>query len=138
MAEEEKRRGFPWRLTFIIITALGFAAAGLNHFRDPNLYIKIVPPIFADAPLLVRISGLAEIIGGLGLLAPRLRRAAGWGLIALLICVFPANIYMTMFPGAIPGLHIPLWLLWLRLPLQGIFIVWIWFVAIKKRHRAQR
>jgi uncharacterized membrane protein len=62
------------------------------------------------------------------LIAP-LRRLAGWGLIALLIAVFPANVYMALYPNRIVGLHVTHWLLWLRLPLQGIFILWVWFIS---------
>ncbi len=129
------RRSFPWRAVFAVVTGLGFVATGLNHFLNPDLYIKIIPPVFPDAPLLVIISGVAEIAGGMGLLIRPLRRAAGWGLIALLIAVFPANVYMAVVPGLVPNLHIPVWLLWLRLPLQGVFIVWVWFVAIRRPAR---
>ena len=93
-----------------------------------------MPPFFpADA--LVEISGVCEIAGGIGLLIRPLRRAAGWGLIALLIAVFPANIYMAVAPSRRPA-GVPVWVLslalWLRLPLQAVFIAWVWFVSLSK------
>jgi len=78
--------------------------------------------------LLVALSGVAEIAGGICLLIRPLQRAAGWGLIVLLISVFPANIYMLQHPGQF---HFAPWLLWARLPLQGIFIAWVWLAAIQ-------
>ena len=112
------------------LAAAAFVAAGTNHFVKPRFYQSIVPPRFPNPALLVAISGVCEIAGGVGLLVRPLRRPAGWGLIALLIAVFPANIYMALFPNRIPGLHISRWILWLRLPLQPIFIAWIAWVAL--------
>jgi uncharacterized membrane protein len=107
--------------------ALGlfFVAAGLAHFRRPELYVQIVPP-YLPAPLeLVYVSGACEILGGCGVLIPRLRRAAGWGLIALLLAVFPANWHMALGDVRIHEFNIPPLLLWLRLPLQLVFIAWV-------------
>lgn len=117
-----------WTRTDVLRTlaAVAFVAAGLNHFRNPAFYESIVPPRFPSPKSLVAISGVAEIAGGLGLLFPRTRRAAGWGLIALLIAVFPANLYMALRPERF---SLPPWLLWARLPLQAVFIAWIWSVS---------
>jgi uncharacterized membrane protein len=106
-----------------------FVVAGTFHFLKPGPYVQIMPPYFPAPQLLVAVSGLAEIAGGVGLLIRPLRRAAGWGLIALLIAVFPANIYMAQHPGQF---HFAPWILWLRLPLQIVFIAWVWFVAIQR------
>ena len=88
------------------------------------MYEKIIPPQLGHAPELVAISGIAEIAGGLGLINPRTRRAAGWGLIALLVAVWPANIYMAIeadrFAAAAPA-----WILWARVPLQVAMIWWV-------------
>lgn len=111
------------------VAAVFFIGAGVNHFVRPTFYRQIIPPGFPNPPLLVALSGACEIAGGAGLLIPRLRRAAGWGLIALLIAVFPANVYMAVSPERIPGLGISRWLLWLRLPLQAVFVAWVWFVS---------
>ena len=109
------------------VAAVFFILAGLNHFWQPHFYERIVPPGFPSPPVLVFISGLAEIAGGIGLLISAWRRRAGWGLILLLLAVFPANIYMAFRPetfGLTP------WMLWARLPLQVVLIVWVWWVAL--------
>jgi uncharacterized membrane protein len=113
-----------------LLAAAFFVGAGINHFHNPKFYRSIVPPGFPNPELLVVISGVCEIAGGIGLLIPQLRHAAGWGLIALLIAVFPANVYMAIAPERIPGLHFSQWLLWVRLPLQGVLVMWVWFVAL--------
>ncbi len=118
------------RLILRILAAAFFIGAGINHFHNPEFYRSIVPPGFPDPNLLVIISGICEILGGIGLLIPPLRKSAGWGLIALLIAVLPANIYMAIAPERIPDMHLSHWLLWIRLPLQGVLAAWIWFVAI--------
>ena len=119
-----------FRLPTRWLAAAGFAIAGANHFRNPAFYERIVPPAFPTPALLVAVSGVCEIAGGVGLLIRPLRRAAGGGLIALLIAVFPANVYMATHPEAVPELQVARWLLWARLPLQGVLIAWVWFAAL--------
>ncbi len=107
------------------LLAVAFVLAGINHFIAPRFYLSIMPP-FLPWPLgLVYFSGVAEILGGLGVLVPSTRRLAGWGLIVLLIAVFPANIYAaTHGVGSIPP-----WILWARLPFQIVFIAWVHWTA---------
>ncbi len=112
------------------LAVIFFVAAGLNHFRDPQLYRSIMPPYLPWPMELIAISGLAEVLGGLGLLIPGLRKAAAWGLIALLIAVFPANVEM-LFRG-FRGL--PTWLLWARLPFQAVFVAWVAWVGLGKQN----
>jgi uncharacterized membrane protein len=107
-----------------------FCTTGVDHFVNAGFFEKIVPPMFPDPKLLVAISGVCEIAGGLGLLIKPLRSAAGWGLIALLVAVFPANIYMALHPDSVPHGGIPAWALWCRLPLQAVLMAWVWFVAL--------
>ncbi len=110
-------RGWSARTIARVVAAAFYVAAGILHFARPDAYVRIVPP-FIPAPLaMVYVTGLAEIAGGIGLLIPALRRAAAWGLVALLISVFPANVYMALTQ---PGL-----LLWARLPLQIVLIWWV-------------
>lgn len=112
------------------VLALFFIVAGLNHFLAPEIYLGMMPAWlpFKDAANL--ISGAAEIAGGLGLLLPRFRRAAAWGLIALLVAVFPANIQVAL-QGHMPGLeNTPPALLWLRLVFQPVFIAWVWWTGL--------
>ena len=93
-----------------------------------------MPRYFRFPEFWVAISGVAEIAGGVGLLIRPFRRTAGWGLIALLFAVLPANISMLQHSGEI---HIAVWLLWVRLPLQGVIIAWVWFVAIRQSNQTQ-
>jgi uncharacterized membrane protein len=120
------RRRPPSRTRSASALGLFFVAAGVNHFVAPRAYRKIVPPGFGDPGLLVAVSGVAEIAGGLAALVPATRRASGWGLMALLVAVFPANIHMARHPEAVPGLRVPRVLLWLRLPLQPLMVWWAW------------
>ncbi len=99
-----------------------FVIAGILHFAITPVYTQIMPSFLPAPRLLVQISGLAEILGGLGLLIPALRPAAAWGLIALLIAVLPANLHMALHPAQFP--RIPPALLWLRLPLQLPLLWW--------------
>ncbi|MGI4739204.1 MAG: DoxX family protein [Janthinobacterium lividum] len=103
--------------------ALLFVGAGLLHFLHPETYLRIVPPTLPAPRLLVLLSGVAEVAGGLGLLLPATRRWAGWGLLALLVAVFPANVYMVSLTNE---LHIPAWVLWARLPLQPLLMWAVW------------
>lgn len=101
------------------------------HFVRPAFYVALMPP-FLPAPLvLVYLSGVAEIAVGLGLLIPRYRRLAAWGLIATLIAVFPANIYHASSGGlsdpALPASFADPTLAWARLPFQIVFIAWAWW-----------
>ncbi len=106
--------------------ALLFVGAGLLHFIHPETFERIVPPVLPAPRLLVLLSGAAEVTGGLGLLLPTTRRWAGWGLLALLVAVFPANVYMV---GLADTLHIPAWVLWARLPLQPLLMWAVWRVS---------
>jgi uncharacterized membrane protein len=107
-----------------IITGVLFVIAGTMHFVRPAMYRAIVPPQFGHASELVAISGVAEIAGGLGLLVPRTRRAGGLGLIALLLAVWPANIFMAVEAQRFASVA-PAWVLWGRVPLQLVLIWWV-------------
>ncbi len=110
------------------VVAGGFLVAGVAHLVWTVKFARIVPPMFPRPLLLVRISGVCEMAGGIGLLVPGVRRAAAWGLIALLVAVFPANVYMAVEAGRFADLGIPAWGLWGRLPLQGVFIGVVYWV----------
>lgn len=99
------------------------------HFLKTPMYLEIMPPWLVHPLELVYISGVCEIIGGLGILIPRLRKPAGIGLIALLIAVFPANIHMAL--NSEKFVNFPALVLWLRLPLQFVLIAWVWWSTIK-------
>ncbi len=107
-----------------VVTGVLFVAAGALHFVRPVMYQKIVPPQFGHASELVAISGIAEIAGGVGLMLPPTRRAAGLVLVALLLAVWPANIYMAVDAGRFASVA-PAWALWARVPLQIGLIWWV-------------
>jgi uncharacterized membrane protein len=103
-----------------------FVIAGVTHFTNRDFFTSIVPPYLPWPELLVYVSGVAEIALGVLLMVPATTRIAAWGLIALLIAVFPANIHMAMNPQLYPDT--PLAALLIRLPLQGLLIaVAFWF-----------
>lgn len=102
-----------------------FMVAGILHFIFPARYAEVIPP-FLPAPLaLVYISGVCEFMGGLGVVVPSVRRWAGIGLIALLIAVYPANIYMLYRQWQEHGWTTYTWLLVARLPLQFPMLYWV-------------
>ena len=116
-----------WRKLVLFGLAAFFINFGVDHFINPDFYLSIMPPAFPLHPEAVYISGFFEILGGVCVLIPRLRKIAGWGLVALLVAVYPANIYMAITPEAFPDL--PISLLYGRLPLQFIFIYWAYSVT---------
>ena len=104
-----------------------FVVAGANHFVNPAPYLGMMPaeiPVGWHGALNV-LSGTAEILGGLGLILPATRRLAAWGLILLLIAVFPANINMAVNDLPLGTTRVPSWLLWARLPLQVVMVAWV-------------
>ncbi len=99
-----------------------FIGAGLNHFVNTDFYLDIMPPYLPWHPALVYASGVAEIALGALLLFRRWSKIAAWGLIVMLIAVFPANVHMALNAELYPQFS-PI-MLWLRLPLQGLLIAW--------------
>lgn len=113
------------RGSLMFLVAL-FGVAGVMHFLRPESFLSIVPAFLPRPDLVVAVSGIAELLGAAGLVWRRTRRAAGIGLIMLLVAVFPANI--KMLADAISHDASPLWqaALWARLPLQPLLIWMIW------------
>lgn len=112
-----------------------FVFAGAMHFIRPREYEAMMPPELPAHREAVRVSGVAEVAGGLAVLAESTRPLARWWLIGLLAAVFPANVDMACRPNLHPGLErVPRWLLWARLPLQPLMAVWVWRAT---RDRAQ-
>ena len=111
------------------VLALAMVAIGVAHFAAPEPFLKIVPA-WMPAPLaLVYLSGVAEVAGGLGVLHPRTRSMAGWGLVALYVAVFPANINMAVNEIQLGPEPMPVWQMWARLPFQVLFIAWAWWTT---------
>ena len=107
-------------LSSIVIMSIFYAGVGIKHFTNPLWFVKIVPPVLPYKLALVYISGFFEILFGVLLLFPAFRYIAGWGLILLLIAVFPANIYLAQTNGA--ALNTTPLIAWGRLPFQFVFI----------------
>jgi uncharacterized membrane protein len=110
------------------LLALFMVAIGIAHFTRTADFVAIVPAYLPSPRMLVLVSGVCEIAGGLAILVPRLRRAAAIGLVLLYIAVFPANVNMALHDIQLPGAHIPTVLLWMRLPFQALFIAWAWWL----------
>ena len=115
----------PWHS---YLMAFLYIFAGINHFRNPKMYIKIIPPFFTNPKLINILSGAAEVVLGLLLILPITSPFAAWGIIALLIAVFPANIFMYLNKNVSFGL--PKWILFVRLPLQIVLIFWAYLYTL--------
>lgn len=114
-----------FRMIAILLIAVYFLTGGVMHFLKPDLFVAIMPPYLPNHLELVWASGLFEIFGAIGILIPRTRFLAGYGLMALTLAVSPANVHMAMNPHLFPD--VPVTMLYLRLALQ-LFLLWlIWF-----------
>ena len=106
-----------------------YVLAGVMHFVSPRVYEQIIPPRVPQPRELVYLSGVAEVGLGLGVMHPRTREASAYGLVALLLAVFPSNVYMAVGDVELRGVpewarEAPDWALWARLPLQGVLMLW--------------
>lgn len=109
-----------------------YVVAGVTHFLVPEAFAQIVPPALPFPLALAYLSGVAEIALGLGVLFDRTRTLAAWGLVALLVAVFPANVYMAtsgvvVTEGVSGTLDPSPAVRWGRLPLQVVLIAWAWW-----------
>ena len=117
----------PKRLLLWVMAGF-YIFGGFNHLMNPGFYLAIMPPDLPNPEWLNVLSGLAEIVLGVYILEPRVRVLAAWGIIALLVAVFPANVYAALEnvggdgPGTGAGMGN-----WIRLPFQAVFIVWAWW-----------
>ncbi len=108
------------------LLAIAFTLAGINHFLNPAFYLRMMPPVLPAHLFLNYLTGVLEIGLGILLFVPRFSRVAAWGIIVLLTAIFPANIYMAMNPQLFPEFSVIA--LYIRLPLQFVFIGWaFWF-----------
>jgi len=106
-----------------------FTFAGVMHFVIPRRYEATMPPYLPYHRESVLVSGIAEIAGAAMVASPATRPLARWWLLGLLAAVFPANVHMAVNPDQVKGLddnRIPRWLLWARLPLQPLCMLWVW------------
>ena len=115
------------KLVLRVLLAVFMIVAGTLHWVTPDPFVKIVPSFLQYPLALVYISGVFEILGGIGLLVPPVSQAAAWGLIALFIAVFPANINMAVNQIQMDGIPDSDLLRWGRLPFQAVLIAWAWW-----------
>jgi uncharacterized membrane protein len=115
---------------FLALLALVMVLAGVTHFTAMrDAFVAIMPPWLPLHLELVYLTGVLEIAGGIGLLIPTTRRWAAWGLVVLLVLMWPANINQALHGIQPPGLEVPPTMLWVRLPLQLVFIAWAWWMT---------
>jgi uncharacterized membrane protein len=115
------------RTALRLVLAAAMVAIGITHFANPAPFVGIVPAWLPAPRALVLVSGAFEILGGLGLLVRPVRRMASFGLVALYVAVFPANVNMAVHHLRLGESEVASWALWGRLPLQVVFIAWaIW------------
>jgi uncharacterized membrane protein len=114
----------PKRVLLWLMAAF-YVAAGVNHFVSPEFYLPMMPDYLPWHLALIYVSGVAEVALGVAVLIPRLRVLAAWGIIALLVAVFPANLYAAVHQIPLLGGD-PVWN-WARLPFQALFIAWAWW-----------
>jgi uncharacterized membrane protein len=137
MSSLARARGFapsPWpRRAALAFVFLWFLAGGIAHFAFTETEMRIVPPWAPSPRFTVLVSGVFELLGAAGLLWPRMRELAAWGLFALTLAVTPAHIYMLQEPQLFPA--VPFWALVLRLPLQAALLALIAFVAMERPRR---
>lgn len=116
------------KLGLLWLMAIFYVVGGVMHFVDPQFYLPMMPPYLPLHLELVYLSGMAEIALGIAVLFPSVRVQAAWGIILLLIAVFPANLHIAFnnvpIGGATEGLGA---LNWVRLPFQAVFIAWAWW-----------
>ena len=111
-----------WYLAGLVTQSLFYAAGGINHFAHSQTYVAVMPPHYGHLLGWVQFTGAAEIAGAVGLLIPRTRRAAAWGIIVMLVGYYDVHRYMLMHPDRFAA--VPVWALYVRLPLQLVLIAW--------------
>lgn len=135
---DETRTGGP----LCIAMGLVYVLAGVLHFLVPRAFARIVPPSLPRPVELVYLSGLAEVVLGIGVMVRRTRSRSAWGIVALLVAVFPANVHMAtsgMVPESVPDRARGLAQagLWARLPFQGVLVLWAWRYTHSGRSTAE-
>lgn len=123
----------PPRMTLsVALIGLIFVVGGVMHFLRPRFYLAMMPPWLPAAAALVLVSGVFEILGGIGVLVPATRVIAGWGLIALLFAVFPANVQMLLSARAAHASASTMAVLVARLPLQVLLVYWVFRATVQR------
>jgi uncharacterized membrane protein len=111
------------------ILAVCIVVAGVLHFAQSEPFIRIVPDSLPAPAALVYISGAIEIMLGIGLLVPPVSQLSAWGLVALFIAVYPANLNMAFNHIQIEGIPDAWWFQAIRLPFQFVLIAWAYWLT---------
>jgi len=124
------------RDTMRVAAGAAFILASIPHFTSPERYLPMMPPFVPAPAAMIFVSGVAELIGGLGMLIPRTARYASWWLALLLVVIFPANVYVAISGVNAAGLPSSPWYTWSRLPFQILFIWWVLYAGRCRRTSA--
>ena len=115
----------------LLIIALFFISGSIAHFVFADFFVLSMPAYLSYHKELVIISGIFEMLGAIGILVPQTRLLAAYGLLALVVAVYPANINMALHPENYPDM--PAWFLYIRLPFQFLFLWFIWWAIAPER-----
>ena len=110
-----------------LATGFAFIFSGVSHFLMPGKFMEMMPPVLPAPLFLVYLSGVFEILGGIGLMIPATQSHAAIGLVLLLLAVFPANIYVALNNVQLGGVMNYAVYQWLRLPMQLVLMAWVWW-----------
>jgi uncharacterized membrane protein len=132
MTDEPGRAATRYKRPLCYVMGALYVLAGVLHFVAPKTFARAVPPEFPRPVALVYLSGIAEVILGIGVTIRATRRQSAWGLVALLVAVFPANVHLATSDVATDA--VPEWAegvtrlaVWARLPLQAVLVLWAWW-----------
>jgi uncharacterized membrane protein len=112
---------------FLAIFVFFYVSSGVNHFLTPDFYLKLMPPYIPYPLQIIYLSGVIEILLGVGAAIPRFRARAAWAVIFMLISFMPVHIHMVVHPELYPD--VPEIGLWLRIVVQGVLIWWAYGYA---------
>lgn len=120
---QETAQKKPWSAWLM---AAAYFLAGINHFRAPEFYLPLIPDYLGHKILLNNLSGVAEVLLGLGLIHVKSRRYAAWGIMAMLVAFLPAHIWFIQKGGCLDpnGLCVPVWVAWVRLLVVHPLLLW--------------
>ncbi|MEO8172938.1 MAG: MauE/DoxX family redox-associated membrane protein [Sediminibacterium sp.] len=112
----------------LYLQSIFYIAAGINHFRNPEIYYTLIPPYLPEHSTINSIAGVAEIVLGTFILFNATRKWAVYGIVLMLLAFIPAHIYHIQMKGCLPGLCFPEWVAWMRLLLlHPLLIAWAWW-----------
>ena len=116
------------KLGLLVLMAAFYFMGGVNHFRDAQFYLDMMPPYIPAHGAMVAVSGVAEILLAILVLVPATRTLAAWGIILMLIAFLPVHVHMLVNNHLFPG--VPTAFLWGRFPAQALLIVWAWWYTL--------